>query len=269
MAVYRGANDEHFRLSLNSIFQQSYKNIETLVVIDGEIDSKKKALLHDLAEAKRITIVNLPASKGPAGARNAGILEAQGEYIAIMDADDIADKERIITQKTFLEQERADVVSSGVYLIDENGTVIGERVLPTSVAGVSRLAPYRCPLHNPAAFGRAEVFKSNLYNEGYRVAEDYELWVRLLLLGYRLSNCKERTVFYRQGAAALSKRRGLAYVLADLQVKRKAARLVLWFEKPVVLLLAMLAAGTRLLPSVVFKPIYRLKDTVNKRLLNR
>jgi glycosyltransferase involved in cell wall biosynthesis len=269
MAVYRGANEEHLQLALKSILEQSYRNIEIVVVVDGEIDARKRALLRNLDQAKLITLLNLPANRGPAAARNAGILKAKGDYIAIMDADDIADKNRISTQKSFLEIEKVDIVSSGVYLIDQNGTVIGERVLPRSVPGVSKLAPYRCPLHNPAAFGRADVFKSNLYDESYRVSEDYELWVRLLSLGYRLSNCEERTVLYRQGAAALRKRRGWVYVFADLRVKRRAVRLVVWYEKPIVLLLAVLAASARLLPSSVFEHFYKLKDTLNKRLLNR
>lgn len=261
ITIYQGVNDEHLLAALTSIKAQSHRALETLIVVDGPIDERKNSILEEFAKAELCRIIRLPENVGPGAARNAGIKAAQGKYIAICDADDVNHADRFAIQIAYLEQGGFDVISSSMYVVDSQGQIVGVRELPTDAAAVRRLAPYSCPLNNPAVFGRARVLKAALYDEKYRVSEDYDLWIRLLLRGFRLGNTSERTVYYRQLEADYYKRRGVKYAIADLRVKVNAARLVPIYVRPHVWLVGSLAAAARLLPHGLFALAYRLKST--------
>ncbi len=74
---------------LQSVASQSYSPIETIVVDDRSTDPETVAMLDALAADPTISIVRLPANRGPAAARNAGIEPARGRYILPLDGDDL------------------------------------------------------------------------------------------------------------------------------------------------------------------------------------
>lgn len=256
MATYQGDNEDHLLESINSILLQTYRNIEFIIVVDGPVSVERRALFDRLAGSNGIRLLFIAENEGPAAARNLGLNSASGEYIAIMDADDVAMSDRVEHQLQYLTGNNLDLISSFLLVIDDAGATVGTRQLPITLSEIRRIAPFRCPLHNPSAFGKASIFKSFKYEPTMRISEDYHLWIRLLKAGYQLGNSEYCSVKYRQNPSALAKRTGARYAYADLKVKLGAFELVRGIDRPLVLIVGVAAAAIRLLPARLFSIFY-------------
>jgi glycosyltransferase involved in cell wall biosynthesis len=104
---------------LNSVFQQSYKPFEIIVVNDGSIDGS--AQIVSGMKNSLVKLINQP-NMGVSSARNRGILEANGDWIAFLDADDIWLPDYLSTISYLFEQyPEANVLATSYYLQDHNG----------------------------------------------------------------------------------------------------------------------------------------------------
>lgn len=259
MATYHGDKITHLKLAVDSILKQSYRNFELIIVIDGPINQIQNAYISELANQGVVRVLRNNNNKGPAFSRNIGISAAQGSYIAIMDADDISTPDRLSHQLDYILTNTLDIISSYLVVIDEHSLPYGRREVPISPDSVRKLAPFRCPLHNPSAFGKSVVFQQLQYSPSLRVSEDYDLWVRALIHGYRLGNSNHSCVYYRQGHADVSKRIGFEYAISDLKVKYRATALCSFYVRPIVIAVAIFAGFVRLLPKAFFQIFYGLR----------
>jgi len=259
MATYAGDDFGHLKLAIHSVLNQSYPNVELLIVCDGPIDFDRFSYLADLPTIVKVLYLN--ENSGPAVARNIGINSATGDYVAIMDADDISLPSRLADQLNFLITHDLDLISSDLLIIDSEGVVTGIRKVPYDHNQIRNVAPLRCPMHNPSAFGKASLFKNLKYNPNLRVSEDYDLWVRALIEGYRLGNVGKPLVKYRQSSLSIYKRVGMKYAKGDLLVKLKALYLSPRRLRPIYFCLACFSSLSRLLPPKFFYIIYKYRST--------
>lgn len=260
MATYDGDDLNNLVMAVDSILCQSYKNIELIIVVDGAVEEIKRSYLSTMSEYKNVKIIYLPENYGPAHARNVGIDESKGDYIAIMDADDLSDPNRINLQFKYLHQNRLDFVSSWMFVVDGSGSIIGERRIPLSKLWIKLLSPIRCPMHNPSLFCRAESIRSLKYDESFRLSEDYDLWIRAMLSGYELGNLPKPLVKYRQDNSSISKRIGFVYFKSDIRAKIKSIRLFPFLLMPLVAAVIVATSLCRLLPLSIFKKLYKLRN---------
>jgi glycosyltransferase involved in cell wall biosynthesis len=260
MATYAGDHERHLAEAIGSILAQDYLNLELLIVVDGPVPAERTQFLERVAANARVRLLHVVNNSGPAHARNLGITHASGSFIAIMDADDFAKPDRISHQLEAIDRSGLDVISSDLDIIDEDGNVTGCRTVPRSHRAIRASAPFRCPLHNPSLFAKTSVLKENPYDIGLRVGEDYELWIRLMLKGYRFGNTSYRCVSYRQSPAAVVKRTGIKYAVSDFRIKVGAVSLASFPKKPFVLIFAVGTAIARLLPMPVFGRLYSTRE---------
>ena len=102
--------EKYIRQCLESVINQTLKDIEIIVVNDGTKDNSMKIVEEYLSD-ERIKIIN-KENGGLSSARNAGMREAQGKYIYFIDSDDFADKEVLSTLYENSENEKMDIVFS-------------------------------------------------------------------------------------------------------------------------------------------------------------
>lgn len=187
MAVYNGA--DYLQTSIESIVQQTYSNFEFIIIDDASIDNTWSILEEYARIDSRIVLVKNTSNNGLTKSLNAGLRIARGEYIARQDADDISTPDRFLKQVQVLDADIDTILVSGNFdIIDENGEQLQQErreVAPVLVAWYQLFYNYLTP-HSLVMFRREPALKIGGYQESYKYAQDYELWLRLLDLGKAL-----------------------------------------------------------------------------------
>jgi len=113
----------YLKMAVQSILEQTYKNLEFIIVEDGSKDLSWKYLKK--IRDKRIKLIKNSKKLGLAASLNKAIKTAKGKYIARMDADDISLSKRLETQVVFMQKNpTVDICGTWVKLIDENEKII-------------------------------------------------------------------------------------------------------------------------------------------------
>lgn len=246
--------------AVQSILQQSYRNFEFLIIIDGELDSRNIKYLDRVKNSdKRLRILSTGGSVGPAGARNIGLSKAKGDFIAIMDADDISVKDRLKKQLAFIRKSGADLVGSAYFEVDVSGTVIGKKNMPQSYEDVKKTAPFFSPVNGPTVLARSVVLQNQRYDERFSFGEDYRLWITLLLQGIRIENTDEKLLYFRKGPEFYLRRRGIDKTRSDVMNKLYAMKLAPIYKYPLLFLFNIISSSIRLLPESLLAIAYRIK----------
>lgn len=165
--------------AIESILNQSYKNIEFIIVDDYS----KKSIEHIIEryQDERIYLIKNKENKGLTKSLNIALNMATGEYIARMDSDDISLPERLKTQVEFMEA-NPEIIVCGTYRRAfgiENKNEIWD--IPTTRKKQQiELFFYNCGLTHPTAMFRRSMLVEHgiLYNEKYIKAQDYGIWVQ-------------------------------------------------------------------------------------------
>lgn len=191
--------------ALESILNQTYKNFEFIICDDSSTDDTYKVLRHYESIDDRIKIIHNENNLGLQKSLNKCLKVSSGEFIARMDDDDFAIKNRFEEQINFLKKnpEYAFVGSNEFFYSDQLG-VYGEEEYPSAPSKVDLIK--RCQFAHPAIMIRSDVIKKfNGYSESkkyYRV-EDYELWLRLYHNGYRGYNLQQKLIIYTKDSGSI------------------------------------------------------------------
>lgn len=208
-------NTEAFiRQAVESILNQTFFDLELVVVDDGSTDNTP-AILADIASREPRIVVLTQPSAGIVSALELARARARGRYIARMDADDISLPSRLALQVTCLD-DNPSIVALGaqVRFMDERGQVGRIGRYPVSPKRCRRYLDYGSPLCHPAVMMRATALAEvGGYSRRFEPAEDFDLWLRLTSLG-EIANLKEVLLHYRQHGAATTSARAHANAVA-------------------------------------------------------
>lgn len=170
--------------AVTSVLSQSFGDLELIVVDDGSSDGSGGEVRR--VADKRVRVVTREQPSGDlAVALGSGLEVARGELVARMDADDISYPGRFERQVRELE-ERPELVLVGTWadVLDGDGNHVMVSRPPADPVDVRFVLHYRCPFHHPSVmFRRAAVETVGGYRPGYRYAEDFDLWRRLMSVG--------------------------------------------------------------------------------------
>lgn len=185
--------EKYVESAVRSIMSQSYKNLEIIVTDDCSTDNTLKILQNLAKEDSRIKLYKNETNLKIVKTLNNMILQANGKYIARMDADDISLPRRIEKQVDFLENNiDFSFCGTNAYHIDENGKIIGKSILPETFEDNKFFLKFYSTFYHPTVMICSDVYKKNLYDQEFLYAEDYELWSRLIfekkLKGANLQN---------------------------------------------------------------------------------
>lgn len=175
MPVYNG--ERYLRESIESILSQTFSNFELLIIEDGSTDSTP-AIIHSYID-ERIRMLTNPTRLKLSGALNRGIDEAKGKFIARMDADDIAGRDRLAKQVQYLNNHPdTGICGTWVRRFGEIRPCIDKN--PITTEEIRAYSLFECPFSHPTVMFRKDFFIASKlrYNGDYYPTEDYELWSR-------------------------------------------------------------------------------------------
>lgn len=201
MPVYNG--ERYLDQAVKSIINQTYKNIEIVIIDDGSFDRSIEIIKYYMSLDGRVKAYFLPHS-GLVAALNYGLVKCKGDFVVRMDADDIALPNRVERLFSCIVRSQLLVVGSAVSLMDESGKRLRDGNVPVGVEKVkNRLRHSSCIFHPTVIFRRESVLSAGGYRSQFKAAEDYDLWLRLAEKG-GLNNISDVLLLYRVHASSVS-----------------------------------------------------------------
>jgi len=163
-----------------SVQAQVFRDWELIIVNDGSTDATGTLARDSALGDTRIRVLDLARNVGPAAARNRAWRESQSPILAVLDADDIAMPERISTQTEFLSRHaEVSVLGSAAHFVDLRGRFLRTVTLPSTHIELARRRWHAAPFMHSSVMMRREFLEAtDGYQEGIRLGEDYDLWIR-------------------------------------------------------------------------------------------
>lgn len=208
-------NEPKSEIAINSIIDQSYKNLEILICLNGNTSNFNKKLKKKYKNFKNI-IFYTNKKKNIVESLNYLIEKSKGRYIARFDTDDINYKDRIKEQIKYFEKRRLDFLSSNCDVHYKNKFLYSHStVLSKSL--------YTNPIIHPTIFIKREILSKHKYKQ-VPFAEDYELYLRLYLNGYRLKNIRKNLIVYNLNTKNIKNHKRAFYLFLSTLVISKGFR---------------------------------------------
>lgn len=191
-------NPIHLKKSIFSILGQTYKSFEFIIINDKSNQIISSLLDEFKRKDKRIILLNNIKNLGLTKSLNKAIAISRGEFLARMDSDDIAKKNRLDKQVKFLKKNKdIDLISANSFIINNRGKIIGETNLPVKYKDLLNKIFFFNPIIHPLVMTKKNFFIENKYNINFKRCQDYELWMRTIKK-YKFLNLKHKLLYYRQ-----------------------------------------------------------------------
>jgi len=197
--------EKYIRETMDCVREQTFENWELLLVEDCGTDNTLNIIEDYLQEKqdRRIRLIRQPSNMGAARARNRGLVEARGRYIAYLDADDLWVPEKLEMELRFMAEKDAAFVFTGYEFADANGVGTGK------VVKVPETLNYKQALRNTTIFTTTVMFDTEkipkeLLEMPVMKSEDTALWYKVLRNGYIAYGLNENLVKYRRVGKSLS-----------------------------------------------------------------
>lgn len=214
LPVYKNDKVSYIHLSFDSILNQTYKDIDLYVGVDGPVSDELRKCLNNYEQNEKVTVCWFSENRGLAMVLNdlLDICFRNGyEYIARMDADDISMPERIEKQKIFLQTNpEIDVVGGAIEEINEHSEYRGKTIIyPETSEGCYKFFSRRNPHAHPTVMFRKSFFDKAgcKYRPEYRQNQDTMLWLDGMKAGTKHANLQDVVLRFRFTNSLFKKRR--------------------------------------------------------------
>ena len=197
ITVYNGEN--FLRDTIDSVLQQSYPAAQVIVVNDGSTD-RSSSIAHGFGE--RVRVLDR-GNAGVSASRNAGIVEAKTDWVALMDHDDLWETEHLGNLAHAIAQNpESDICYSGGRELvpdpDSGEFRVGEKMPFPTNEQLPRMLMERCAfIPSATAMRRSTVLAAGGFDSRYVNLQDWELWLRLFHRGAKFIHTPEPTLLYR------------------------------------------------------------------------
>lgn len=220
LSLYAKERPENLRQSLESIFCQSLRADEVIIVEDGPITKELTNIINEYKNSHpEIKLVPLPINVGLGKALNEGLKYCSFDLIARMDTDDIAKPNRFEKQIAIFENHpEIQIVSCWIdEFTDSTDNVVSIRRLPEFPFEIYEFGKKRCPVNHPAVVFRKKAVELAGGYRHFPLMEDYYLWVRLLLNGEKFYNIQESLLFFRTSDDTYKRRGGFKHGIDEIK----------------------------------------------------
>lgn len=217
----------YLRPAVRSILDQTLDDLELILVDNGT--GAGLAALGDEGRDPRLRLISHPTNEGVAGANNAARAQARGEFIALMDADDLALPLRLERQVAVLRSEpRLGLLTTHALAVDQTGEIIRSQFTLCSEREQRIFSAYSMPATNPTVLGRRAVFERFPFRSEFLVSSDYDFFSRVVE-AYPCRALPEALLHYRlhEGQATTEQQPLMvlnACIIRLLTARRRAGR---------------------------------------------
>ena len=170
MSVYN--DEDNISLSVKSILEQTFKNLELLIINDSSTDSTEKILNKFANSDNRIKIFNNPKNIGLTKSLNILISKSRGEYIARQDSDDVSLPNRLEKQLQFISKKNLSGCSTLAFIKNTKKIIHSK----TSIISPKLVLPFKNPfIHGTYLLNKKVLESVGNYDENFYFAQDYKL----------------------------------------------------------------------------------------------
>lgn len=205
LPVYNGA--QYLSNAIESILNQTLDNFEFIIINDGSIDNSIEIIEHYANIDSRIIIIDRE-NKGLIYTLNEGIEKSMGEYIARMDQDDISMENRLELQYAYMSDNGLDICGGGYIEIDADSKEICHRKVFQKDYEILLAMATSVPFAHPSVMIKKEFLNLNKLTygiNGYRNAEDLDLWMNMYNKGAKFGNINLFILKYRILSTSMSR----------------------------------------------------------------
>ncbi len=202
---------KYIRQAIDSIVNQTYQDFELIIVDDGSTDNTRHIVNKYCAQHPQKIQYIYQDNAGSSKARNVGIKASRGEYIAILDSDDISLPQRLQKQVEFLDQ-NPDIalLGTGGWIINEQNQILTTfKILTDSQMIKKQLIRRNQFIHSSVMFRKICMEKYGFYREELAYSQDYELYLRLSA-HYNFANLADLLCKWRLSLSSISIKRKVA-----------------------------------------------------------
>jgi glycosyltransferase involved in cell wall biosynthesis len=193
---------------IQSIQSQTFKDWELIVIDNGSYDNTQKLIEQEISKDSRIRYTKNDTDQGISFARNQGLHEASGEYIAVLDSDDLwCDVDKLAKQIDFLDTHPDfAAVGTGIIVIDETGEELSRYQNLTDTKKIKENLLIKNQIaHSSALYKKAAALHVGGYDVNLPFLEDYDLWLKMGSI-WKLVNISGFMTKYRQHTSNITKK---------------------------------------------------------------
>ncbi len=266
ISVYYKENPEFFREALQSIWDdQRLKPTEIVIVKDGPLRPELDAVISVFSLRAPVRLVTFAQNQGLGIALAKGVEACSEEIVARMDSDDISVPGRFEKQIRYL-AENPEIAFISSYIAEFSThfrEITAIKAVPGSHKEIMQFSRTRNPMNHMAVMFKKQAVTDAGNYQPFPGYEDYFLWVRMLMKGYKAANIKENLVYGRVGNNMLARRKGVAFFRQELKLQRAFYRLH-FIDSRTYVLNMVLRSAARLLPAFALAVVYKfLRKTVS------
>lgn len=221
MACYADDSLRTLTEAVESVLCQTAPPHEFIIVVDGPVPPMVTQYLNNLS-AKRpvVKVIKSPRNSGAGPARNLGMAAATGEFIAIMDADDVLYPDRLSTQLDALITQGVDAVWGWQEEFDdETGAPMGLKRSAEHHDEIIEQLKFRNLLPDPTTLLRRECFEVTGGYGTYSIGMDHQFFVAMALAGFRFYCVQRPLVRVRVSPAQRQRRGGIRLFRQDVMLR--------------------------------------------------
>ena len=193
--------------TIESVLAQSYQNWEMIIVDDCSSDNSIDIIKNYIKKNSAIKLITLNINCGVAKARNVGLKNAKGDYIAFLDSDDLWDKNKLQEQINFMKDNNIHLSYTSYIKINEEGKVIGKVTAPKRV-DYKKMLKSNYIACSSAMLKR--VILEDIYFPSLKLRQDHAFWLSLLKKGINAYGLNEPLLHYRVRKKSISSNKAVA-----------------------------------------------------------
>jgi glycosyltransferase involved in cell wall biosynthesis len=244
----------NFEKTFKSLINNSYKNFNIILLIDGNL---KKSFHKKINNLKKIKYFKILQSKkvGLSRLLNKGIDATHTEWIARVDSDDLYLKDFLKNGVNLIKQ-GYDFFGGQILEIKNNNKILFTKKVPTSENDIKKYIKFRNPFNHMTVFFKKNIAKKLGGYPNFYLKEDYALWIKFIHYGAKFCNSNKVFAHARTNVDFFKRRIGFQHLRSEFQIQRLLlkSKLTNFFTAFCVFLSR---SFIMLMPSTIFKFIYK------------